>query len=129
MLTNYYGEKLTLLGTRANSSEVLKNSNNLESEVTLTSNHEFEIQDATKFLRNDITDYCAKLPPLSWPTILDKLLSNERSPPLSAILFLSTLLKSSKHAVNSSICRLGDLFSVDFIYRVRGGKSSLENII
>ena len=40
-------------------------------------------------------------------------------PPL---LFLSTILKSSKVAVNDSVSRLVDSFSADFVYGVSEGK-------
>lgn len=66
VLTNYtflgYFSKLTILDGK-------------------TQNQKFAIKDNAKYLRNNIIDYCPKLPPLSWPRILDELLLEEYSPP------------------------------------------------
>ena len=67
MIHDYYGEVAIMIGTRSNHSEVLINSKNLGSEVTLNSNEELIIKNAAKCLRNYIIDFFTRLPPLSWP--------------------------------------------------------------
>ena len=63
---NNYGAKLINLVHKP-TVQVLKNSNKLELKVIFTSNQEFLSEDAIKFLKKDIIDYCAKLPSLTWP--------------------------------------------------------------
>ena len=58
MIHDCYGEVVIIIGTRANYSEVLINSKNLDSKVTLNSNEELIIKNAAKCLRNDILDFC-----------------------------------------------------------------------
>ena len=56
------------------------------------SNKKLAIKDTAEFRSNNVIDYCGKLPGLSWPAILDELLSKERSSLPSTIELLSTLL-------------------------------------
>ena len=129
MIHDYYGEVVIIIGTRSNHSEILINSKNLGSEVTLNSNEEMIIKNAAKCLRNDILDFCTRLPPLSWPPKLKELLSGNRLPPRSTTLLLITLLKSSKKAVTDRIRRLVDSFSADFVYGVSSELTSKHYLL
>ena len=118
----HYGDHILILGTRKNSPDVVINSKSLESEVTITSDHESLIRNPAKYLRSDIIDYCDKLTLLSWPPTLEELLSDERLPPPSVVLFLTTMLKSPKHAVTDRIRRLVKSYSADFVHGVTNGQ-------
>ena len=66
-------------------------------------NNQFIVKNADKFLRRDILEFCSRLPQLNWPPTLEELLGETCLPPPSVILFLTTLLKSLKHAVTDCI--------------------------
>lgn len=120
MLKDHFGESIAIIGTASNHPDVLINSENLDSEVTLNSNQESIIKNAAKFLRKDILEFCSKLTPLSWPPTIEELLSENRLPPPATILFLTTLLKSPKHAATDRIRRIVDSYAADFVYGVSG---------
>ncbi len=129
LLKDYYGESIAIIGTGSNHLEVVINSANLNSEVTLNSNQEEMIKNTAKFLRSDILEFCSQLTPLSWPPTIEELLSENRLPPPSTILFLTTLLKSPKHAATERIRRLVDSYAADFVYGVSGEWTSKHYLL
>ena len=90
-------------------------------------NNQFIVKNADKFLRRDIleTYFCSRLPQLNWPLTLEELLGETCLPPPSVILFLTTLLKSLKHAVTDWIRRLVDSFVADAMHRLSGEITSI----
>ena len=120
MFKDHFGESIAIIGTASNHPEVLINSKNLDSEVTLNSNQESIIKNAAKFLWKDVLEFCSKLTPLSWPPTIEELLSENRLPPPATILFLTTLLKSPKHAAKDRIHRIVDSYAADLVYGVYG---------
>ena len=64
MIHDYYAEVVIIIGTRSDHSDVLINSKNPDSEVTLNSNGGLIIKTASKCLRKDILDFCTRLLPL-----------------------------------------------------------------
>ena len=118
MINDHYGDSVLIIGTRENHPEVIIYSKNLDSQVTLNSCKQSIIKNAAGCLRKDIVEFCSKLTPLSWPPTLEELLSEKRLPPPSTILFLTTLLKSPKHAATDRIRRLVDSFAADFVHGV-----------
>ena len=58
------------------------------------------ITTAAKYIRSDIENYCNSLPRLNWAPTIEELMRDERIPPTSVILFLTNLLKHSKHTVS-----------------------------
>ena len=64
VIHRYYGE-VVIIGAWSNHSGTLINSKKkMDSEVSLNSNKELIIKNAAKCLRNDIRDFCTRLPPL-----------------------------------------------------------------
>ena len=84
----------------------------------MTENHEELITKAAVFIRSDIEEYCKKIVmnPMNWPPTLEELISDDRLPPPSVSLFLTNLLKSSKHGVTRNIRKLVESYSSDFIH-------------
>ena len=124
MINDHYGDSILIIGTNVNHPEVIIYARNLDSKVTLNSCKESIIKNAAACLRKDIIEFCSKLPPLSWPPTLEELLSETRLPPPSTIFFLTSLLKSPKHAATERIRRLVNSFAADFVYGVSGELTS-----
>ena len=82
------------------------------------------IEKAAQYLRDDIVEYCNSLPDLQWPPTIEELTSEKRLPPASVTLFLTTLLKSTKHSTvrSKNITRLIDSYSADMIHGVTRGE-------
>ena len=79
------------------------------------------IQRLAIFLCEDIQEYCKSLPPLSWPTTIEELCTENRLPPASITLFLTNLLKSSDESQAEKVSRLVESYSADFIHGVSKG--------
>ena len=60
--------------------------------------------------------------PLNWPPTLEELMSDDRLPQPSVLLFLTKILKSSKHGVTRNIRTLVNPYSSDFIHSVSKGE-------
>lgn len=120
MITEQYGDSVLIVGTRDSHPEVLIHSQNIDSKMTVNSHKEPLIKNAARYLRQDIIEFCKKLPPMSWPPTLEEILSDTRAAPPSSVLFLTSLLKNPKHAVTDRIRRLINSFSADFVYGVSG---------
>ena len=120
VINERYGDSILIIGTKANHPEVLISSKNVDSKMSLNSFEKSTVQNAARCLRRDILEFCSGLPAMSWPPTLEELLSENRLPPPSTVLFLTTLLKSPKHSVTDRIRRLIESFSADFMYGVSG---------
>ena len=83
------------------------------------------INSAAKHIHNDIEEYCERISqnPLNWPPSIEELASSNRMLPPSVTLFLTSLLKASKHSVTSKVRRLVDSYSSDLVYGVSRGQT------
>ena len=70
-------------------------------------------------MRRNIKNYCNILPPLIWTPTIEELMKDERTPPLSIVLFLKNLSKHSKHTVSVKKMRLIETYASNFIHGVR----------
>ena len=102
---------------------MLINSDNLQTNLVLRANEESIIKEAAKFLREDILEFCSKLPPLSWPPTIEELSSDVRLPPPSVVLFLTSLLKSPNHKATDRLRRLVSSLSADFVHGISRGST------
>ena len=92
----------------------------MKNKVTMTENHTELITKATIFIRSDIEEYYKTLTMnrQNRPPTLEELMPDDRLPPPSVSLFLTSLLKSSKHGVTRNIRKLVDSYSSDFTHSV-----------
>lgn len=81
------------------------------------------IENAAKYIRRDIEEYYEKLSenPMIWPPTIEELMCDKRLPLPSGILFLTNLLKSSKHSAAQNIHRLVESYASDLVYSVSNG--------
>ena len=79
---------------------------------------------SAKILRNEILDYCDKLPSLNWPPTVEEIIDREKHLPTLLSTFVQELLKSSKHSNmrSENIQRIIDSYIADLIYGVTRGK-------
>ena len=118
----YYGKNLLFVATNESTTEVVINSDTISEHVSPKDENDSRIISVARYLRNVIQQYCASLPALNWPPLIEDLLANERQPPACATLFLKNLLKHPDHSMSSNITRLVESYSADLIHGVSKGQ-------
>eukprot|EP00794_Sanderia_malayensis_P010438 gene10438-biopygen7613 len=116
-----FGDKIYFLTVTKNIPEVMINTDAIHSH-TVFNDRDHIIQQAAKYLREDILAFANATPELSWPISLNDLNSIAREPPPSIDAFLQNLLTAKEHSVNDKASRLIKSYSADLIHGVTKGK-------
>ena len=74
--------------------EVVINSDTISEHVSPKDDNDARIISVARYLRNVIQQFCASLPALNWPPLIEDLLANERQPPACVILFFTKSTKT-----------------------------------
>ena len=89
-LVEIFGNKLIFITVRPNTPDVVISCEAIESTLNM-SDKESSIKRLVSYLREDIQEYCRSLSPLSWPPTVEELCTENRLPPTSVTLFLTSL--------------------------------------
>ena len=81
-------------------------------------NKDFVLKEAAKVIKDDIDLLIQTAPELPWPLTVESLQSEDRQPPESLRMFLTTLLHSTDHSPSEEVIRYVDSFSQDILYAV-----------
>ena len=101
--------------------EVVINTSAIDCHITFN-DHGHIIQQAVKYLREDILEYVSARPELTWPISFEEVSSDARPPPESVLEFLSCLLKNKDHPNRESVNRLIQSYAADLVHGVTRGR-------
>ena len=123
LLKRHYEDKILII-TQTNSPGIVVNSSNLDKHVTINTDENALISLAASYIRKDIDEYSKTLleKPMNWPPSIEELMSNDRLPPPSVVLFLTDLLKSQMYGVTAKRKRLIDSYAYDLIHGATNGR-------
>ena len=116
-----FPSKLYFLTVNSNIPEVVINASAIDSHITFN-DHSHIIQQAARYLREDILEYVSTKPELTWPISLEEVSSDSRQPPESVLEFLSCLLKNKDHPNREVVNRLIQSYAADLLHGVTCGR-------
>ena len=94
-ILNKYGQSLLIIPLKPNTPEFIIRSDSKE--LYCNSNKENCILEAGKYIRDDIEKYVESLDPLNHPPTIEEFMKENRLPPPSVTLFMTSILKSRKN--------------------------------
>lgn len=121
MLMKHFEGELLFVTVATNEAQVVLSKNvltNTKKVSFLKQNKDFVLKEAAKVIKDDIDLLIQTAPELPWPPTVESLQSEDRQPPESLRMFLTTLLHSTDHSPSEEVIRYVDSFSQDILYAV-----------